>query len=99
MITLESDDKGGGSRLYKPTSKLAQLASTFSSVKEMKKEEERKEEKKSVRSWFLDNEEQMRDEKPPKPVRNWFLNKEEERQDEKPRLVRTFKGGRNETIV
>ncbi|XP_059173401.1 U2 snRNP-associated SURP motif-containing protein-like isoform X2 [Physella acuta] len=83
----KSDDKGGGSRVYKPTSKLAQLASTFSSVKEMKKEEERKEEKaKSVRSWFLDSEEQMRDEKPPKPVRNWFLNKEEERQDEKPRL-------------
>ncbi|CAG5128807.1 unnamed protein product, partial [Candidula unifasciata] len=39
----KTEDKGGGSRLYKPTSKLAQLASTFSSVKDIKKEEERQE--------------------------------------------------------
>uniref|UniRef100_A0A2C9JJG6 U2 snRNP-associated SURP motif-containing protein n=1 Tax=Biomphalaria glabrata TaxID=6526 RepID=A0A2C9JJG6_BIOGL len=41
----KSDEKSGGSRLYKPTSKLAQLASTFSSTKEIKREEERREEK------------------------------------------------------
>ncbi|KAK0066648.1 U2 snRNP-associated SURP motif-containing protein [Biomphalaria pfeifferi] len=41
----KSEEKSGGSRLYKPTSKLAQLASTFSSTKEIKREEERREEK------------------------------------------------------
>ncbi|KAH9509427.1 U2 snRNP-associated SURP domain-containing protein [Bulinus truncatus] len=42
----KTDEKSGsGSRLYKPTSKLAQLASTFSSTKEIKREEEKKEEK------------------------------------------------------
>ncbi|CAL1542099.1 unnamed protein product [Lymnaea stagnalis] len=79
----KSDEKGGGSRLYKPTSKLAQLASTFSSTKEIKREEEKKEEKsKSMRNWFHDNEEEKREEKPPKPSRNWFAHKEEERQQE-----------------
>lgn len=34
-------DKGGGkTKIYKPTSKLAELASTFQSVKEAKKQED-----------------------------------------------------------
>ena len=54
LFNPETEQKG--SRLYKPTSKLAQLASTFSSVKDVKKEPERKEEKPKLvgdeTNWF-----------------------------------------------
>ncbi|KAK3788420.1 hypothetical protein RRG08_012595 [Elysia crispata] len=45
VVNADKKTEQKGSRLYKPTSKLAQLASTFSSVKDVKKEPERKEEK------------------------------------------------------
>ncbi|GFO06155.1 U2 snrnp-associated surp domain-containing [Plakobranchus ocellatus] len=45
VVNSDKKTDSKGSRLYKPTSKLAQLASTFSSAKDLKKEPERKEDK------------------------------------------------------
>ncbi|BFZ00599.1 hypothetical protein BsWGS_03638 [Bradybaena similaris] len=90
----KAEDKGGGSRVYKPTSKLAQLASTFSSVKEIKKEEERAEKKEEkIRLGFL------KKKKDEKKKSNLELFKEELKSIQEQREERhALKRARGETV-